>query len=223
MAVCPFAIQMAITGTVGPYKGGPYKIVHHTTEGTTAAGAFATYREKRSDPHFTVDASNIWQHIDTGVAARSLRNDAPPPETNRDSAVQIEVVGFAHLPKGEPTLRNVARLCRWIEATHRIPRTWPSGHPLPAKNGVDPGGHNRDARSWDENGGHFGHCHVPENTHWDPGYTAAEVEFIMNTNFGILGSLRQFQRKMFGAAVLPESNLDSAVSTMPDHGLTSGD
>ena len=26
---------------------------------------------------------------------------------------------------------------------------------------------------------HYGHCHVPVNTHWDPAYTAEEVEYIM--------------------------------------------
>jgi hypothetical protein len=26
---------------------------------------------------------------------------------------------------------------------------------------------------------HYGHCHVPVNTHWDPAYTADEVAFVM--------------------------------------------
>ena len=29
-------------------------------------------------------------------------------------------------------------------------------------------------------GGHYGHCHVPANTHWDPAYTADEVAFVMS-------------------------------------------
>jgi hypothetical protein len=135
------------------------------------------YRSNKSDPHFTVDATTIYQHIDTGVAARSLKNPPGGVQTNRDSAVQIEVVGFAGKPKDRTTLKNVARLCRWIEETHRVPKVWPNGFP---KTGArDPGGHNRNATNWDTKGGHYGHCHVPENDHWDPGYTRSEVEIIM--------------------------------------------
>ena len=85
------------------------------------------------------------------------------------TAVQIELVGFAHLPKDMRSLTQLARLCRWIEATHGVARVWPAGVPRPAKNGHDPGGHNRDAPTWDGQSGHYGHCHVPENSHWDPG------------------------------------------------------
>jgi len=28
-------------------------------------------------------------------------------------------------------------------------------------------------------GGHYGHCHVPNNVHWDPAYTAGEVSAVM--------------------------------------------
>ena len=33
MAICPFADQHPISGSSGAYKTGPFKIVHHTTEG----------------------------------------------------------------------------------------------------------------------------------------------------------------------------------------------
>jgi len=202
MAICPFAVQHTITGPSGSYTSGPFKIVHHTTEGSTASGAFAAFLANHSDPHFTVDAHTIFQHIDTGVGARSLRNAPGGVQTNRDSAVQIEVVGFAHLPKSEETLKNVARLCRWIEQTHGVPKVWPNGLPKPAVNGHDPGGHNRDATNWDTKGGHYGHCHVPENTHWDPGYTEQEVELIMT--FDPEGTAHHLA-------------LVAAVSSMPDH------
>jgi hypothetical protein len=177
MARCPFATWKPISGGVGAYSGGPFKIVHHTTEGSTASGAIGAYRANKSDPHFTVDSTTIYQHIDTGVAARSLKNPPGGVQTNRDSGVQIEVVGFAGKPKDLTTLKNVERLCRWIEETHRIPKVWPNGFP---KTGTrDPGGHNRNATNWDTKGGHYGHCHVPENDHWDPGYTRTELEIIM--------------------------------------------
>ncbi|MGE5723109.1 MAG: N-acetylmuramoyl-L-alanine amidase [Sphingomonadales bacterium] len=179
MARCPFAKWLPITGPVGNYVAGPYRIVHHTTEGVSAQGALDAFRKNRSDPHFTVDQQTIYQHIDTGLAARALRNLAGGVETNRLSAVQIEVVGTAAKPKPRATLENVARLCRWLEHTHAIPNEWPSGPPKPAINGKDPGGHNRNAQNWVRRGGHYGHSHVPENIHWDPGYTADEVTFLM--------------------------------------------
>jgi hypothetical protein len=178
MAICPFAKFEEITGPVGDYLGGPFKIVHHTTEGTSYAGAKSAYKANRSDPHFTVDGEDIFQHIDTGKSARSLRNEDGGVQTNRDSAVQIEVVGFAGKPKDIATLRSVAKLCRWIEETHAIGQTWPNGPPRASTNGRDPGGHNRNAATWDATGGHYGHSQVPENSHWDPGYTAAELALV---------------------------------------------
>src|SRR5690242_6455694 len=99
MPICPFATWRLISGPSGAYTGGPFKLVHHTTEGASAAGAMTAFKNNRSDPHFTVDGTTIYQHIDTGVAARALRNEPGGVQTNRDSAVQIEVVGFAGKPK----------------------------------------------------------------------------------------------------------------------------
>jgi hypothetical protein len=177
MARCSFATWKPITGGVGAYSGGPFKIVHHTTEGSTASGAMGAYKAHKSDPHFTVDSTTIYQHIDTSVAARSLKNPPGGVQTNKDSAIQIEVVGFAGKPKNKETLKNVAKLCRWIEETHKVPKVWPNG--LPRTGSRDPGRHNRNATNWNTKGGHYGHSHVPENDHWDPGYTKAEVEIIM--------------------------------------------
>jgi endonuclease I len=179
MPICPFAKWDPINGPVNSYTGEPFRIVHHVTDGSTYAGARSAYVQNRSEPHFTVDAGTIYQHIDTGLAARSLKNAPGGVQTNRANAVQIEVVGFSGKPKKEATLRHVERLCRWIERTHGIPREWPNGKPLPPRNGRDPGGHNRNAQTWRARGGHYGHCHVPENDHWDPGYTEAELRIVM--------------------------------------------
>ena len=178
MPKCPFATFEEITGPVGPFSGGPFKIVHHTTEGSTYAGAKAAYKANKSDPHFTIAGDEIFQHIDTGQAARALKNPPGGVETNRDSAVQIEVVGFAGSAKDVPTLRSVAKLCRWIEGEHSISQKWPNGRPRASTNGQDPGGHNRNSSTWDTEGGHYGHSQVPENDHWDPGYTAAELAIV---------------------------------------------
>jgi hypothetical protein len=93
--------------------------------------------------------------------------------------VQIELVGYAGRPKSMRGLENVARLCRWIEAKHNVPPEWPNGHPKPAVNGRDPGNHYRNQQNWDTKGGHYGHCHVPNNVHWDPAYKDAEVAAVM--------------------------------------------
>ncbi len=189
-------------------------------KGSTAEGALSAFQSHHSDPHFTVDGTRIFQHIDTSEGARALRNDPGGVQTNRDSAVQIELVGFAHLPKDGRALTNLARLCRWIEQTHGVPRTWPAGLPRPARNGRDPGGHNRDPQIWDSTSGHYGHSQVPENTHWDPGYTQAEATFILEATFDNAGrlispeppALPSRMRRGKGRARAPES-------TMPDHGV----
>jgi hypothetical protein len=180
MAICPFAVSTPFDGSPGGYAGGhPFKIVHHTTEGSSAEGAFEAYRTTKNIPHFTVDDMTIYQHVDTDRAASALRHPTGATETNRSSAVQIELVGFAGRAKSAASLQNMARLCRWIEATHGVPSVWPNGAPKPAINGQDPGGHNRSPQNWDHLGGHYGHCHVPNNTHWDPAYTDAEVSAVM--------------------------------------------
>jgi hypothetical protein len=180
MAKCPFAQWMPLPWSAGPYVAGPFRIVHHTTEGSTAASAFETYQKEKHDiPHFTVDDQIIYQHLDTDVAARALAHPAGTVETNRLSAVQFELVGFAGKPKSKASLTNVGRLCRWIESTHGVPAVWPNGFPNPPVSGNDPGHHNRNEQNWRTQGGHYGHCHVPVNDHWDPAYTADEVAFVM--------------------------------------------
>jgi hypothetical protein len=218
MAICPFATQKPISGPSGAYTSGPFKIVHHTTEGSSAQTAFDAFKAKKADPHFTVDAMTIFQHIDTGVGARALRHPTGTPETNRDSAVQIEVVGFAGAAKNARTLANVARLCRWIEQTHGVPRIWPAGPPKPAKNGGDPGGHIRDQTIWDSKSGHYGHCHVPSNIHWDPAYSAIEAAYILAADFSATGQLSNPTEPAVKAlADRPPSFAAFAPEVMMDH------
>ncbi len=224
MARCPFATWHPISGSSGPHVGGPFKIVHHTTEGSTAVSALDTFAKNRSDPHFTVDGTNIFQHIDTAEGARALRNAPGGVQTNRDSAIQIELVGFAHLPKDKRALTQLARLCRWIESTHDVPKVWPSGKPKQAKNGHDPGGHNRDAVVWDGQSGHYGHCHVPENSHWDPGYTEEEISYLMNAIFDAQGRLASpgpaFAARRAPAAQRGRKEPSAELrSTMPNHSV----
>jgi len=226
MAKCPFATFKEISGSSGSYAGGPFKIVHHTTEGSNAAGAFAAFAAHRSDPHFTVDAAKVYQHIDTAKGARALRNPPGGVETNRDSALQIELVGFAGSRKNELALTNLARLCRWLEKEHGIAREWPNGPPRPPKNGKDPGGHDRNVSNWDKKSGHYGHCHVPENSHWDPAFDKIEADFILAAEFDQDGEITNssnpkvqalFDRPPLGAdAAEPDVMMDHADVGEPD-------
>lgn len=220
MPICPFATQKVLSGAVGPYTGGPFKIVHHTTEGSSADGAMAAFLAHRSDPHFTVDGAKIYQHIDTAKSARALRNPPGGVQTNTDSAIQIELVGFAGKLKNKAALKNVARLCRWIEAQHAIPRVWPNGPPKPAVNGRDPGGHNRSAVTWDTTAGHYGHSNVPENVHWDPAYTTLEAAYVLAAEFADDGALTNPNDpavKAYMSFVPPPAAADQEPEVMIDH------
>lgn len=181
MPKCPFARQLQPQArSAGAFTSGPFKIVLHTTEGSTLKGALTALGSAHSESHFVVDANEIVQLIDTSLASKSLRNEKGGVETNRDSAIQIEMVGFAGKPKDRVMLANVRRLLRWIEKTHGVPRRWPNGRPKThTPDGNDPGGHNRDADTWNKQGGYYGHSNVPENKHWDPGTTDEEIDYLM--------------------------------------------
>lgn len=169
MAKYPAADQSVQGTNSGSYTGGPAKGVLHTTEGPSAAGAIAAFKSSGSWPHFLVDpAGKVWQFIDSALAARALQNLAGGVETNRDHAVQIEIVGFA----GQPTAHTPAQmdalrsLMRWIEATEGVK---PVGPGRPFADHYGQAGIRFDGPTWDNFNGWCGHCHVVENDHWDPG------------------------------------------------------
>ena len=119
MPKCPFAVWKPFDGSPGGYAGGhPFKIVHHTTEGSSADGAFDAYRNSNNIPHFTVDDMTIYQHVDTDQAASALRHPSGTTETNRSAAVQIELVGSRADRRTRPACRTW-RAC----ATGSRPRT----------------------------------------------------------------------------------------------------
>lgn len=198
----PSAIWDSIPGAnPGAYTSGPAKIVHHKTVGGNYPRA--TYLETKGVPHFTVgrvDGTSspvkVWQHFDTSQSSRALLNRAGGVQTNRDTAIQIEVIGYPGVTDIE-TAEETRKLTDWIEKTHKIPHTWPAGRPPQA---VDKGSHisspinrftspqakhmPRDSAVWDNVSGHYGHCHVPENTHFDPAYTDEEWEIIYGNGGG---------------------------------------
>lgn len=169
MAWYPNADKTVKGNGAGAYTGGPFKGVLHTTEGASGTGAISAFKLNDSWPHFLVDyAGKVWQFIDTKTAARALKNLSGGIQTNTDSAIQIEIVGFAGQPDAHPPVQMDAlkALMRWIEGATGIK---PIG---PGRAFASAYGQNFlrfTNAQWDNFNGWCGHCHVPENDHWDPG------------------------------------------------------
>lgn len=186
MAVCPFASQSRRYDAAysGSYTGGPYKGILHTTEGPT----LPWYSGGATAPHFTVVPDprtrtvRIYQHYNTSRPARALMNQSGGVQTNNDSAIQIELCGtcdprhkdgshgiyWPEAPKW--ALDGLAKLMRWIEANHGIPRRSTSRPWLPYPDSYGSrNGQRMTAREWDTFAGWCGHQHVDENDHGDPG------------------------------------------------------
>ena len=191
MAVCPFANQTYRYDTrfAGWYTGGPYKGILHTTEGTALPG----YDAGSSAPHFTLlpnvrtKTVTVYQHYNTNRPSRALLNKAGGVQTNNDSAVQIELVGtcdpathrkwanagYPHIYWPEApkwVLDELAKLMRWVEANHGIPRTATTRPwlPYPASYGSR-SGQRMTGPEYDAFAGWLGHMHAAENDHGDPG------------------------------------------------------
>ncbi len=148
--------------------------VLHTTEGTSAAGAFGAYKQHNSWPHFTVDqAGKVWQHIALDKAARSLQNLSGGVQTNRLGAIQIEVVGTAANPNWPlAQAQAMILLMRWIEANTGIKPVAPvfgDNKQYGLNNPLE-----MSFADWEAFNGWCGHQHVPENSHWDPGAIAIQ-------------------------------------------------
>jgi hypothetical protein len=151
----------------GSFTGGGSKIVHHTTEGGSIAGAESAYRAKRAAPHFTFDhdADILHQHIPLNQAARALRHPSGP-ETNRGGhrVIQIEHVGFAATSHdwSDTAYGRIAALCRWIESNI-------GGSPVrDATVSFGAGAPRLSGAAWVAYTGHIGHMHCPGNDHIDP-------------------------------------------------------
>lgn len=179
--------------TSGPWRG----LLHSTEGLTLPGYLSPDGRKGGSAPHFTLrpniaaQTSEIFQHFDTSRPSRALASDPNiPGETNREQVVQIELVGTTDSAKrstwtlGTRTYRagvdyiywpeaprwvldDLARLMRWIEAAHGIPRvSTPRPWLLyPASYGKTAA--RMTAAEWDSFAGWCSHMHAPENLHGD--------------------------------------------------------
>jgi hypothetical protein len=161
---------------VGTYTGGPKRLVLHTTEGWSLESAEAAYRAKTIAPQFTVCfVTRRWaQHIDTASSASAMANLAGGVQTNRDGAIQVEIVGFADYTQdiNDDDLRWLGGIIRLICQREGI-----DVYRHPAFVGREAGTiatttapQRMSFAEWDNFNGVCGHQHVPENHHWDPGH-----------------------------------------------------
>lgn len=157
----------------GAHIAGPYRIVLHTTEGGTYAGARSAYKTNNSAPHFTGSYEKgrfeHWQHVALNRSATALRHPAGTVHTNRLSAIQIEVVAQAAKPAWPDGLMvGVADLIAWIATQTGVKSVAPHFKPYPASYGLNNGIRFTPA-DWLTFNGVCGHQHVPGNDHGDPG------------------------------------------------------
>jgi len=168
------------SGTMSRNHNNP-KVTWHVT--VSPPGSFDSVHRvltsKRSEPHFIYDpkTDRLGQYFACDRGARALANDGATP-TNRDGTINIQIEvcawpgdihsgqkGFTEIPEFDPNAPNWRALMRCIRSWG-IPDHWPSGNVMRGSWASD-----SVSRSWStyRKSGHFGHCHVPGNSHWDPG------------------------------------------------------
>ena len=108
---------------------------------------------------------HIEQYYPASQSARAL------VAWNEDGAANIQVEVFfspncvvdgkRYPTVADTPLIGLDTILGWMDS-NGIPRTWPLGSPQWQ-------GNSRNVDVWNANGGHYGHCNVPDNTHTDPG------------------------------------------------------
>jgi hypothetical protein len=159
-------------------SGGPSRVTWHTTSNTndhTFANELGWFTGGGASvaPHLLWDpfTGEIAQLFPADSRSLSLQN-AGTVKTNRTGKynIQIEIVftagetvaGKKYATVAETPCKNLDKIMAWLKSLG-IAEKWPAGAPS---------GLNRQTvliDFWLNNGGHYGHCHVPGNSHLDPG------------------------------------------------------
>ena len=170
----PNAERIIADRSGGSYSGVSWRLVLHTTEGTSVAGAVAAYQQHGSWPHMTIDCRKrrVTQHFPFTVAARALKRPRGTVATNGANAIQVELIGYA-----KDTANWDAADVTWLgEVLAPVMDAYDIERRSPAFVGADVGGiasarspYRFNDRDWLAFNGVCGHQHVPNNDHWDPG------------------------------------------------------
>ncbi len=165
----PGAVRLPSDHGGGTYVGGPPRVVWHRTAGGTFASNRSYLRSTGFEPHLLWDPRTgaLGQFLPADRSAYALRHPSGSVQTNRQGSVclQIEVVDHGQTWDITDTpLLGLERILAWLDGWG-VPRVWPLGPPSPLS-GPRAGGN---AQTWLRKAGHYGHCHVPGNTHVDPG------------------------------------------------------
>jgi len=150
----------------GDFTGGGHKLVWHTTEGGGIDAMWRVLRDKNAAPHFLIDPGGgdapVYQCIPLNKAGRALEHPSGTPATNTANAIQVEIIGFAKDAAGwgHVIYRDLGALAALIDHRFNIRRGY-RPFTVPAKKITE--------RGFPMATGHMGHCHVPNNSHWDPG------------------------------------------------------
>lgn len=165
-------------GNTAAMNGGPSRVTWHTTSNEkdhtfkNELGWF-TGNGAPVAPHILWDpfTGEIAQFFPANSRSLSLQNDGLV-KTNRTGKynIQIEVVftagevvnGKTYKTVAETPCKNLTKIVAWLKSLG-IAEKWPAGSPSGLqRQGVS-------TEFWLNNGGHYGHSHVPGNSHLDPG------------------------------------------------------
>lgn len=163
-------------GRGNSYAAAPFRFVAHTTEviPSTLDGARSMAEQHRAPPQLWAWPERRWlgQTVPLDRAAFALKHPKGTPETNRQGALQVEVIGFAKDTPHWPEL-----WWDWL-GSNVLAAVVAAGFPVNLDRvapvaGVEGYGPNGTVRmDWDEWAGFdgvCGHANVPGNEHWDPG------------------------------------------------------
>ena len=166
--------------TSGDYYGGPWKVVLHTTETV----GLPDYAEGKTAPHLTYNPeTRKWvQHTSLLKAARALRNTPGGAQTNRDCALQVEIICYSNKPLADDSWRrrwvghltqenlaDIREFLNWTAENFGVVMKWPGKQAYSYAEANAPG-FRMTSFEWDNWDGVCAHQHVPEgNTHWDTG------------------------------------------------------
>ena len=165
------AEQLTPSGAPGTMSGvGPPRAICHVT--VSRPGSFdAMHRvltDKMAEPHVLYDwaTDRLGQYFALDRSARALRRGTRDVSCNKVGAACIQIE-FCSMPDGFTRYWTPGPNFR---ALMRAIASWGITPQFVARANTSAGDNVR--QTWETylaTGGWWGHCHVPENDHWDPG------------------------------------------------------